>query len=135
MLCATATAGYICRVNISTAAPLLMKEFGLTQIEMGRIFSSFLLGYAWFQVPSGAIADRFWCTKSFIIYCMALADPYRIPDCCRQGAISYKRCHFASNTYGFSLSPWNNCFPDISWISSGSFKMVLPEYQGRANGS
>ena len=58
MLCATATAGYICRVNVSTAAPLLMKEFGLSQIEMGRIFSAFLLGYALFQIPSGAVADR-----------------------------------------------------------------------------
>jgi ACS family glucarate transporter-like MFS transporter len=35
-----------------------MKEFGLSQIEMGRIFSAFLLGYALFQVPSGAVADR-----------------------------------------------------------------------------
>src|SRR5665647_798295 len=59
MLCATATAGYMCRVNVSTAAPLLMKEFGLSQIEMGRIFSAFLLGYALFQIPSGALADRF----------------------------------------------------------------------------
>ena len=63
MLCATATAGYICRVNVSTAAPLLMEEFGLTQIQMGRIFSSFLLGYALFQVPSGALADKFGARK------------------------------------------------------------------------
>jgi MFS transporter, ACS family, glucarate transporter len=59
MLCATATAGYICRVNVSTAGALLMEEFHLTQVEMGRVFSAFLFGYALCQVPGGALADRF----------------------------------------------------------------------------
>lgn len=70
MLCATATAGYICRVNVSTAAPMLMEEFGLSQIEMGRIFSAFLLGYALFQIPSGAVADRIGARRllSFIVW-------------------------------------------------------------------
>ena len=59
MLCATATAGYICRVNVSTAGALLMQEFHLSQVEMGRVFSAFLFGYALCQVPGGALADRF----------------------------------------------------------------------------
>jgi ACS family glucarate transporter-like MFS transporter len=58
MLCATATAGYVCRVNIATAGALLMKEFDLSQVAMGRVFSAFLLGYALFQAPAGALADR-----------------------------------------------------------------------------
>jgi MFS transporter, ACS family, glucarate transporter len=65
LLFATATAGYICRVNISTAAPLLMKEYGLSQAAMGRVFSAFLLGYALFQVPSGVLADK-WGTRSLL---------------------------------------------------------------------
>lgn len=63
LLCATATASYICRVNVSTAGPLLMQEFGLSQIEMGRVFSAFLLGYALFQVPAGALADKWGAAK------------------------------------------------------------------------
>ncbi len=63
LLCATATASYICRVNVSTAGPLLMEEFGLSQIEMGRVFSAFLLGYALFQVPAGALADKWGAAK------------------------------------------------------------------------
>ena len=59
MLCATATAGYICRVNVSTAGALLMEEFHLSQVDMGRVFSAFLFGYALCQVPGGALADRF----------------------------------------------------------------------------
>jgi MFS transporter, ACS family, glucarate transporter len=58
LLCATATTGYLCRVNVSVAGALLMGEFGLSQIQMGRVFSAFLLGYALFQVPGGMLADR-----------------------------------------------------------------------------
>ena len=63
LLCATATASYICRVNVSTAGPLLMEEFGLSQVAMGRVFSAFLLGYALFQVPAGALADKWGAAK------------------------------------------------------------------------
>ncbi len=58
LLSATATAGYLCRVNVSTAGVLVMKEFGLEQAAMGRIFSAFLMGYALAQVPAGFCADR-----------------------------------------------------------------------------
>lgn len=58
MLFVTATAGYLCRVNMSTAGALAMREFGLSQTQMGRIFSAFLLGYALCQIPAGILADR-----------------------------------------------------------------------------
>src|SRR4249919_593559 len=63
LLCATATAGFICRVNISTAGALMMKEYNLSQVDMGRLFSSFLFGYALFQIPAGALSDRFGTKK------------------------------------------------------------------------
>lgn len=69
LLCATATAGYICRSNLSTAAPLVMKEFGLTQVAMGQVFSAFYLGYALLQLPSGILADL-WGTQK--IYSRAI---------------------------------------------------------------
>jgi len=62
LLCATATAAYLCRVNVSVAGALLMEELHLTQAQMGRVFSAFLLGYALFMVPGGALADR-WGTR------------------------------------------------------------------------
>ncbi len=37
----------------------MMREFGLSQIAMGRVFSAFLVGYALFQIPGGMLADRF----------------------------------------------------------------------------
>jgi sugar phosphate permease len=50
---------YLDRVNISTAAPLISKEFGFDKITMGYIFSAFLWSYALFQVPGGWLSDRF----------------------------------------------------------------------------
>jgi MFS transporter, ACS family, glucarate transporter len=64
LLGVTATAGYLCRVNLSTAGALLMEEFSLSQVAMGRVFSAFLLGYALFQIPAGAIADRFGAKRT-----------------------------------------------------------------------
>jgi ACS family glucarate transporter-like MFS transporter len=62
LLCATATASYLCRVNVSVAGALLMEELHLSQPQMGRVFSAFLLGYALFMVPGGLLADR-WGTR------------------------------------------------------------------------
>jgi sugar phosphate permease len=50
---------YLDRVNISTAAPLISKEFGFNNITMGYIFSAFVWSYALFQVPGGWMSDRF----------------------------------------------------------------------------
>jgi ACS family glucarate transporter-like MFS transporter len=59
LLSATATASYLCRVNVSVAGVLMMRELGLSQQAMGRVFSAFLVGYAVCQIPGGMLADRF----------------------------------------------------------------------------
>jgi sugar phosphate permease len=50
---------YLDRVNISTAAPLISKEFGFDKVTMGFIFSAFVWAYAMFQVPGGWLSDKF----------------------------------------------------------------------------
>src|SRR6516164_8953814 len=50
---------YLDRVNISTAAPLISKEYGFDKITMGFIFSAFVWAYAAFQVPGGWLSDKF----------------------------------------------------------------------------
>jgi sugar phosphate permease len=54
---------YLDRVNISTAAPQISKEFGFDKITMGIIFSAFVWAYALFQVPGGWLSDRFGARK------------------------------------------------------------------------
>lgn len=49
---------YVDRVNISVAAPVMMKEMGWSKDLFGWVFSVFLIGYALLQLPGGVIADR-----------------------------------------------------------------------------
>ncbi len=50
---------YLDRVNISIAARHITNEYHLTDVQMGKIFSAFILAYGLFQVPGGWLADRF----------------------------------------------------------------------------
>jgi sugar phosphate permease len=50
---------YLDRVNISTVAPVLSKEFGFDTITMGFVLGAFNWSYALFQVPGGWLGDRF----------------------------------------------------------------------------
>src|ERR1700730_12436407 len=50
---------YIDRVCMGTAAPMIMREFGLDKITMGWSVSAFNWAYALFQVPGGRMADRY----------------------------------------------------------------------------
>jgi ACS family glucarate transporter-like MFS transporter len=58
MLVGFSVVSYIQRMNISVAAKFMIPELGLTQVQMGQIFSSFVLGYSILQIPMGALADR-----------------------------------------------------------------------------
>lgn len=49
---------YIDRVNISVTARHMIPVLGLTNVQMGQIFSAFVLGYALFQIPGGWLGDR-----------------------------------------------------------------------------
>ena len=60
---------YIDRVNISVTARHMMPALGLTDQDMGFIFSAFVMGYALFQIPGGWLGDR-WGAR--IILTLAL---------------------------------------------------------------
>jgi MFS transporter, ACS family, glucarate transporter len=50
---------FLDRVNISVAAGFIQREFHITDLQLGPVFSAFLVGYALFQAPAGRLADRF----------------------------------------------------------------------------
>jgi MFS transporter, ACS family, glucarate transporter len=50
---------YLDRVNLSIAGAELVEEFAISNIQLGFVFSAFLLGYALFQTLAGWLADRF----------------------------------------------------------------------------
>lgn len=49
---------YVDRVIISSAVPMIQKEFGFSMVTIGWILSSFRWGYALFQIPGGWLGDR-----------------------------------------------------------------------------
>jgi ACS family glucarate transporter-like MFS transporter len=51
--------GFMDRTNISIAGPAIRGEFRLDDVHLGWVFSSFLVGYAAFQVVGGWLAYRF----------------------------------------------------------------------------
>jgi MFS family permease len=68
---------YVDRVNISTAAPLIKAELGLSNTELGLVFSAFAYPYALFQLIGGYFGDKFGarltlCVSGLIV-CVATA--------------------------------------------------------------
>lgn len=49
---ALAAVTYFDRVCISTLAPQIMSDLGLTRVQMSLVFSTFTLAYAAFEVPT-----------------------------------------------------------------------------------
>jgi MFS transporter, ACS family, glucarate transporter len=49
---------FLDRVNISIAGASIAAEYHLTNVQLGYVFSAFLIGYAFFQTPGGRLADR-----------------------------------------------------------------------------
>jgi sugar phosphate permease len=59
LLCAMYFIEYVDRVNLSVAAPLIQKEFGLSNTKLGVALAAFGYCYAIFQIICGYLGDRF----------------------------------------------------------------------------
>lgn len=59
MLCLMYAITYIDRVNVGTAASAIKAELGLTNTQLGLIFSGFAYPYAILQIYGGLVSDRF----------------------------------------------------------------------------
>jgi len=73
LLMIVTSVGYVCRVAVTVVAPGIMGEFGLSQAQMGTVFSAFLFGYTLSQVPSGGLADRVSARRIFLVLCAGWA--------------------------------------------------------------
>src|SRR5919112_5302705 len=49
---------YLDRVCISVLAPDIMRDLGLTRIQMSYVFSAFTIAYAAFEIPTAWWADK-----------------------------------------------------------------------------
>jgi ACS family glucarate transporter-like MFS transporter len=134
LLCATATASYLCRVNVSVAGALLMGEFRLSQIEMGRVFSAFLLGYALFQVPAGALADRLGARRVLAGAALAWVGVTALTALVGRGPMNLSPAAtlWTLLILRFVLGVFEA--PTFPAAGRGVASWIAPERQGRANG-
>lgn len=58
LLCALYLVLFVDRVSLSVTAPLIRKDLGLTNAQLGLAFSAFAVPYALFQLIGGWIGDR-----------------------------------------------------------------------------
>ena len=66
---------YLDRVAIAMAAPAMQADLGLSDRQLGFVFSAFTLAYALFEVPSGWLADRFgarWMLTRIVLWWSAM---------------------------------------------------------------
>ena len=59
LLCVMYFITYIDRVNVSTAASDIQSELGLSNAQLGFVFSAFAYPYLAFQVVGGWVGDKF----------------------------------------------------------------------------
>ena len=62
---------YVLRTNFSIVAESMMHDLGMTEVQLGMVFSAFAAGYAIFQFPGGVFGDRFGAR--FTITAIAIA--------------------------------------------------------------
>lgn len=62
---ALSTASYFDRTILSVAAPVLMRQFHLSEPVMGAVFSAFLLSYTLCMLPSGWLSDK-WDSRAIL---------------------------------------------------------------------
>lgn len=66
MLCLMYFITYVDRVNISTAAGQFKSELGLSNTQLGFVFSAFAYPYVVFQFIGGWVSDRFGAKRTLI---------------------------------------------------------------------
>jgi MFS transporter, ACS family, glucarate transporter len=67
LVCTSAFVAYLLRTNMSVAGEPMMRELGLTQVQLGVVLAAFAWSYAAFQFPGGAWAERVGSRRAIAI--------------------------------------------------------------------
>lgn len=82
---------FLDRTNISITGLQISREYGLSNQDLGWIFSAFLIGYAGFQIPAGWLAARFGprhvLTLGVLSWCAATALTAMLPTGIKQAIL------------------------------------------------
>src|SRR5262249_22776528 len=106
---------YIDRVCISQAAPNIRSELGLTEKQMGWVFSAFTISYALFEIPGGWMGDRFG-PRSVLMKVVVMWSMFTAATGAAWNFLSMLVCRFL---FGVGEA---GCFPNVTKI----FTIWLP---------
>jgi MFS family permease len=70
LICVMYFVSYVDRVNMATAAPLITKELGLSNAQMGTLFSVFAISYTLVHIFGGWVGDRYGARRT--LFCCGI---------------------------------------------------------------
>jgi MFS family permease len=70
LMFAFSVGSYFGRTILSVSAPLIIKEYSLTPVSMGLVFSAFQLSYTLLMTPGGRMSDRYGPRNMLAISCL-----------------------------------------------------------------
>ena len=73
LLCAMYFLYFVNRVSISTAAPLIKADLGISNTQLGLVFSAFAIPYAIFQLIGGWVGDSLGARLTLSLCCGIVA--------------------------------------------------------------
>jgi ACS family glucarate transporter-like MFS transporter len=95
---------YTDRVCIAVAGPRIRSELGLSQAQLGLVFSIFFLAYAAAQAPWGALADRFG-SRGIVTAAILSWSGFTALTGAVRGAFAMLAVRFTFGTLEAALSP------------------------------
>jgi len=106
---------YIDRVCISQAAPNIRHDLGLSETQMGWVFSAFTISYALFEIPGGWLGDRYG-PRSVLMKVVVMWSFFTAATGAAWNFVSMVVCRFL---FGVGEA---GCFPNVTKI----FTIWLP---------
>lgn len=61
---------FVQRLTLPVAAERMMPALGLSQVQIGWLFSAFIIGYTAFQFPGGLVGMRFGARRVLLVSCI-----------------------------------------------------------------
>jgi ACS family glucarate transporter-like MFS transporter len=120
---------FLDRVNISIAGSSIAADYGLTNRQLGYVFSSFLLGYALFQTVGGWLSDKLGprrvLTVGVVWWGIFTALTAIVPSQIRGGLLVFVAIRFLLGAGEAVIYPASNQF--VSW-------WIPTQERGVANG-
>ncbi len=120
---------YLLRTNMSVVGERVIDDLGLSEAELGMIFSAFALGYAIFQIPGGALGDRFGarrvlalaalCWGLLTVFTALAPGPELLPAGAVLGALVVLR--FLVGATQAPLYPVTGCGTVANWFPVGGW--------------